>query len=102
LGLVLTELVSPGHLSLLAAMDRMSAAPARILGLQEQGEIAVGHPANLVVFDPAARWQVDPTRFLSRSRNSAFGGRVLSGRVVHTLFRGRTTVRDGVVAGAFV
>ncbi|MEA2508318.1 MAG: dihydroorotase [Actinomycetota bacterium] len=102
LGLVLTELVGHGHLSLLAAMERMSAAPARILGLEEQGEIAVGRPANLVVFDPAARWQVDPTRFYSRSRNSAFGGRSLTGRVVSTLFRGRLSVREGVVAGALV
>jgi dihydroorotase len=54
------------------------------------------------VFDPAARWEVDPARFYSRSRNSAFGGRALTGRVVHTIFRGRPTVRDGVVAGAFV
>jgi dihydroorotase len=102
LGLVLTELVGHGHLSLLTAMDRMSAAPARILGLEEQGEIAVGRPANLVVFDPAARWQVDPTRFYSRSRNSAFGGRSLTGRVVNTLFRGRLSVRDGIVAGVLV
>jgi dihydroorotase len=102
LGLVVSELVQPGHLSLLAAMDRMSAAPARILGLEEQGEIAVGRPANLVVFDPAAQWGVDPGRFYSRSRNSAFAGRALTGRVIHTVFRGRPTVRDGVVAGAFV
>jgi dihydroorotase len=102
LGLVVSELVQPGHLSLLAAMDRMSAAPARILGLEEQGEIAVGRLANLVVFDPAAQWGVDPGRFYSRSRNSAFAGRALTGRVIHTVFRGRPTVRDGVVAGAFV
>ncbi len=103
LALTVTELVAPGHMPLLDAMDRLSTAPARILGLQEQaGEIAPGRTANLVVFDPEASWRVDPSRFYSRSRNSAFGGRSVTGRVVHTLFRGRPTVRDGVVAGAFV
>jgi dihydroorotase len=102
LGLVLTELVAPGHLSLLDAIDRMSAAPARILGLSDQGEIAVGRAANLVVFDPSAEWQVDPSRFYSRSRNSAFAGQTLTGRAVHTIFAGRITARNGVVEGALV
>jgi dihydroorotase len=102
LGLVLTELVMPGHLSLVDAIDRMSAAPARILGLEDQGEIAAGRTANLVIFDPSAEWHVDPSRFYSRSRNSAFAGRTLTGRVVHTIFGGRLTARGGVVEGALV
>jgi dihydroorotase len=102
LGLVLTELVMPGHLTVVDAIDRMSAAPARILGLEDQGEVAAGRPANLVIFDPSAEWHVDPSRFYSRSRNSAFAGRTLTGRVVHTIFGDRLTARDGVVEGALV
>lgn len=102
LALVLTELVAPGHLSMSEALDRLSAAPARILGLEEQGGLSVGGIANLVVFDPAARWKVDPSDFCSRSRNSAFAGRALTGKVVHTFFRGRPVVTDGLVAGALV
>jgi dihydroorotase len=101
-GLVLSELVLPGHMALIDAIDRMSAAPARILGLDDQGEIAAGRTANLVVLDPAATWQVDPSRFYSRSRNSAFGGRTLTGRIAATIFGGRITARDGVVEGALV
>jgi dihydroorotase len=102
LGLVLSELVGPGHLTLADAIDRLSTAPARILGLDAHGQIATGRPANIVVLDPGAHWEVDPARFHSRSRNTAFAGRTLTGRVVHTVFHGRPTVRDGVVAGALV
>jgi dihydroorotase len=100
--LVLSELVVPGHMPLIDAIDRMSAAPARILGLEDQGEIAAGRAANLVALDPAATWQVDPSRFYSRSRNSAFGGRRITGRIAATVFGGRITARDGVVEGALV
>ena len=74
----------------------MSTNPARILGLADHGgPIEPGRPANLVLFDPAAAWTVGDRPFASRSRNSAFLGRALTGRVVHTMLRGRFTVRDG-------
>ena len=95
LGLTITGLVEPGHVTLTRAIELLSATPARILGLDGQGAIAEGRPANLVVFDPKARWIVEPDRFRSLSRNTPFGGRELTGKVVHTFFRGRQTVRDG-------
>jgi dihydroorotase len=98
LGLALTELVAPGHLSIPQLIERMSTAPAALLGLEGQGRIEVGGPANLVVFDPNARWTVDPASFHSRSRNTPFGGRKLQGRVVETYYRGRrTTAAEALV-----
>ncbi|MFN2588500.1 MAG: dihydroorotase [Actinomycetota bacterium] len=97
LGLTITELVEPGHVPLARAVELLSTGPARILGMEGQGAVREGAPANLVVFDPEARWAVEPERFGSRSRNTPFGGRELTGRVVHTFFRGRQTVRDGEV-----
>jgi dihydroorotase len=95
LGLTITELVLPGHLTLANAIERMSIAPARILGLSSQGgPIAPGRPANLVVFDPEETWTVDPSTFRSRSRNTPFSGRTLTGKVLHTFFNGRPTVRS--------
>jgi dihydroorotase len=80
-------------------IERMSTSPARILGLADHGgPVAPGRPANLVAFDPAAEWTVGERPFASRGRNSAFLGRSLRGRVVHTLLRGRFTVEDGEVA----
>src|SRR5262249_11225278 len=71
LAAVLTELVDPGVLTLARAIEAMSAVPARILGAADHGgPIEPGRPANLVVFDPAAAWTVEPP-FASRSRNSA-------------------------------
>jgi dihydroorotase len=96
LAVVLTELVEPGLLTLANAITRMSTAPAGILGLDEHGgPIAPGRSANLVVFDPAAEWTVGERPFHSMGRNSAFLGRRLKGRIVHTLLRGEFTVRDG-------
>ena len=95
LAALLTHLVEPGELSLLRAIEAMSTTPARILGAHDHGgPIAPGRPANLVVFDPVAGWAVEPP-FASKSRNSAFLGRELRGKVVHTMLRGQLVVADG-------
>ena len=95
LSAVLTHLVEPGTMSLARAIEAMSTAPARILGASGHGgPIEPGRPANLVAFDPAAEWTVEPP-FASRSRNSAFLGRRLRGRVIHTVYAGYLVVADG-------
>jgi dihydroorotase len=95
LAVVLTELVRPGLLPLGRALAAMSAAPAAIAAAEGHGgPIEIGRPANLVVFDPDATWVVEPP-FASKARNSAFTGRELHGRVIHTFWRGRPTVLDG-------
>jgi dihydroorotase len=77
-------------------VERMSTGPSRVLGLDDHGgPVTPGRPANLVVFDPAAEWIVGDRPFASKGQNSAYLGRSLRGRVVHTLLRGRFTVRDG-------
>jgi dihydroorotase len=103
LGLTIIELVQPGHISMSKAIELMSVNPARILGLEAQGSIEPGSPANVVVIDPEASWTVDPQGFHSLSRNTPFSGRVLTGKVLHTFFKGRRTVADGVpLAGTLV
>jgi dihydroorotase len=103
LGLAITELVQPGHISITKALELMSVNPARILGLDAQGSIEPGCPANLVVIDPEMSWTVDPQSFHSLARNTPFSGRELTGKVVHTFFKGTRTVADGVpMAGALV
>jgi dihydroorotase len=95
LALVLTELVEAGLVTLGRALEAMSAAPARILGARDHGgPIEPGRPANLVVFDPAEPWIVEAP-FASKSRNSAFLGRRLTGRVRYTVLRGDLTVAEG-------
>lgn len=98
LALTLTNLVEPGHLTLAQAIERLSISPARILGLEGHGgPIETGASANLCVFDPEAEWTVDPSAFASKSNNTPFAGHKLKGKVVHTFFKGRRTVDNGVV-----
>jgi dihydroorotase len=96
LAVVLTELVAPGHLPLARALAALSWAPARIAGLHEHGgPVAPGRPANLCVVDPARRVVVDAHRLASRSRNSPWHGRELTGWARHTVLAGEVVVRDG-------
>ncbi len=98
LALTLTELVEPGIVTLEQALAALSWQPAAIAGLADHGgPIAAGAVANLCVFDPALRWSVDPARLESRSRNTPFAGRALTGKVRHTIHRGRVVVLDGEV-----
>jgi dihydroorotase len=94
LSLALTQLAEMDHQSVLAAL---SWQPARIAGLtgEHGGPVEEGAPANLCVFDPAAQWVVEPERLASRSRNTPYAGRKLTGKVRHTILRGEVVVKDG-------
>jgi dihydroorotase len=93
LGLVVTHLVKPGVLTLSQMVEKMSLAPARILGLPA-GTLTVGAPADVTVFDPDAEWTVDVNQFKSKSRNSVLNGVTLTGRAVTTFVGGRQIVLD--------
>jgi dihydroorotase len=75
----------------------MSWQPARIAGLEgvHGGPVAEGRPANLCVIDPSVVWVVDPDALASRSRNTPYAGRKLTGRNRHTVLRGEPVVVDG-------
>jgi dihydroorotase len=96
LALTLTELVGPGLLDVAKALALLSWQPARLAGLADHGgPIAPGRPAHIAVFDPEALWEVDPTKLASRSRNTPYAGRKLTGKVRHTILAGEPVVRDG-------
>ncbi len=83
-----TQLVEPGVVPLATLLERMSAGPARIYGL-EAPTIAVGAPANLVLLDLETVWHVDEGSFKSKSANSWLLGTKLRGRVVQTVAAGK-------------
>jgi dihydroorotase len=83
-----TELVEPGLLPLETLLERLSAGPARVYGLDEP-RIAVGAPANLVLLDLERSWRVGDDGFRSRSVNSWLLGRTLRGAVRMTVANGR-------------
>src|SRR5689334_5045275 len=82
-----TELVQGGVLTLPELIRRMSTEPARVFHLAG-GTLAPGAVADVAVFDTAAKWSVDPTRFHSKSRNTPFAGRALTGRAALTIVAG--------------
>ncbi len=94
LGVALTELVDAKVLDLPALVRCLSSRPAEIAHLTA-GTLAPGAPADVVVFDPAARWTVDPARFFSKSRNTPFAGRSLKGVVRWTIVGGAVVHRLG-------
>jgi dihydroorotase len=83
-----TNLVEPGVLSLPTLIERLSAGPARIYGL-EPPRITVGAPANLVLLDLEETWRVDEGSFRSKSANSWLLGKTLQGRVKKTVAAGK-------------
>ena len=96
LSIVVETMLASGRLDWKGIADRMSVRPARIGRLAQQGQpLAPGAPANLVLVDADARWNVDPAQSASRSRNTPYAGRELPARVVATFLRGRPTVLDG-------
>ena len=80
------------HLGLLDLMRLLTVNPARILRLPV-GRLAVGAPADLVLFDPDQPWQFCPDEFLSKSKNAPFDDRPVKGRVQLTMVDGRTIFR---------
>jgi dihydroorotase len=87
-GLLMDRLVRPGTLPLATLVARLSRDPARLLGLPG-GSLAAGAAADLTLLDPAASWTVDPAKFVSRSRNTPFGGWRVTGRPWKTIVGGR-------------
>jgi dihydroorotase len=96
LSVVVEAMVRPGLLTWRDVARVMSEAPARIVGLPDQGRpIEVGEPANLTVVDPDATWTVSGAALASRSANTPYETMTLPAAVTLTLLRGKVTARDG-------
>ena len=83
-----TALVRAGHMTLGGLIEKMSTAPARLLGVPG-GTLSVGAPADIVVLDPDREVTVDASRFISRGHNTPFDGKTYFGAVCATIVGGR-------------
>jgi dihydroorotase len=98
LPVVVTTMVATGLLDWRGVARVCSEAPARIAGLADQGRpLTAGEPANLVLVDPDAAWTVRGAALASLADNTPYEGMEMPVSVVHTMLRGRWTVRDGKV-----
>ncbi|RYD04651.1 hypothetical protein N752_14865 [Desulforamulus aquiferis] len=86
-GLVFTELVHTGILSVPQAVARLCTNPRKILGLPG-GFLDIGGVADITIIDPELSDVVDPGKMQSKSKNTPFGGRRLTGWPVATLCGG--------------
>ncbi len=89
----ITYLVKPGLLTLDRLIEKMSANPARILGINA-GTLSAGAPADIVLIDPDEEWTVDVNRLHGKSKNTPFKGLTLTGRVKRTVLGGKTVYSD--------
>lgn len=84
----LEALYHSGAMTLSAVVEKLTVAPARIVGIAA-GTLSVGADADIVIFDPNAAQTVEPEKFVSRARNTPFAGRTLRGKIAATLVRGK-------------
>jgi dihydroorotase len=91
---LLVEMALKGEISRTRMVDLLAAGPARAFGLS-YGTLKVGSVADIVVLDPSLRWKFEVEGVRSKSKNSPFIGRELSGQAVHVLVNGQRIVTDG-------
>ena len=74
----------------------MSYNPAKVIGIdQERGSIEAGKLADIVIFDPNAEYVVDVNEFASKGKNTPYNGKLLKGKVMQTICRGRVVYTAG-------
>ena len=83
------ELVHQGVITLERLVQLCSTNPARIFGLRERGTLSKGAWADVTLLDPEFQWTFDLSASKSRSRNTPFGGRSMTGAAVATIVAGR-------------
>ena len=98
LGLILTNLVDRGRLSLMEALAKVTVNPAELLRI-EGGSLKPGMPANITVIDLNREWMVEDRHFRSKCRNTPFMGAPLRGKAWMTVVGGRILMYDGRVSG---
>ena len=88
LGLSLSELVHPGHITVNRMVELFTTGPAGILKLN-RGTLSPGAPADITVFDTTTEWTYDVQESFSKSRNSPFSGRRFRGGPLATIVGGK-------------
>jgi dihydroorotase len=84
----ITELIHTGILTWQELVKKMALNPAKILGIP-RGTLGIKAQADIAIVDPDAIWTVRKEELISKSKNSAFLGRSLSGVVEYTICSGR-------------
>ena len=91
----LMKLVNTGKVPLATIIEKLTAAPARIIGDKHgvSGRLKVGDTADIVIFNPDVEWIVDTSKFASKGRNTPLSGQKLKGKVIATICCGKVVYR---------
>jgi dihydroorotase len=81
-------LIDPGILTWSQMIQKMTIEPAKVLSI-DRGTLKVGAWADVTVIDPNVEWTIDPSKFLSKSRNTPYGGWKVKGRAEQVFVNGR-------------
>ena len=93
-----SEGVRSGRISLSRFVESTSTNAAKLFGMYPQkGTIAIGSDADLIVWDPEARWTIDGSTMQSKVDYSVYDGREVCGKPIFTISRGEVVLEDGHV-----
>ena len=91
LPLCIEKLVKEAGMSMMEVLDKLTAKPAEMYNI-DRGDLRVGGPADIVIFNPDEKWTV--AGFQSKSQNSPFLGEELTGKVKYTICKGKVVYKD--------
>ena len=94
-----TYLVKPGHIAFSKGIEKMTIAPAKIVGL-DKGHLSVGADADIAIFDTEKEWTVDEKKFFSKGKNSPFVGKKLTGKAIYSIVGGKVRFAEGEIVRA--
>ncbi|HEY4696373.1 MAG TPA: dihydroorotase [Candidatus Hydromicrobium sp.] len=88
-----SKLCGEEKMSIPRFINLITVSPARILGI-DAGKIEMGKTANITVIDTEAEEEIKRESFISKSKNSAFIGQKLKGKIVCTISKGKLVYRS--------
>ena len=91
-----TYLVKKNLVELTNGIEKMTVAPARIIGV-DRGHLSVGADADIAIFDTEKEWVVDEKKFFSKGKNSPFIGKKLIGKALYTIVDGKVKYDNGAI-----
>ncbi|GBD90708.1 dihydroorotase [bacterium BMS3Abin04] len=97
LGLAITELVHKNHLSIFDIIEKFSINPRKILNIPIP-QIRIGEKANITVFDSDLIWTVEVNKFKSKSKNSPFDKRLLTGKSIAVINNNKMYFEDEYIS----
>lgn len=91
--LTVTNLVKPGHITPMQMAAKMSYNPAKVLGINK-GTLDEGSVADIAIINPDEEYIINPEDFVSKGKNTPFGGKKVNGKVKYTILNGEVVYND--------